>query len=996
MKYLVIAVTSLFLSYSAAQAQFSLNGSAVKIADSTYQLTPKTSGKSGAIWDSTKLAINQKFDISFNLRFGCDNAGGKGIAFVLQDDAGALNEIATDAESMGYQGAIQNSMAIEFDTENDGVSNEVGYDHVAVHINGQQGSPLVSPVGIYNDKRNVEDCGLHRVRVTYSHAITLLSVYVDCGLVFQKSVDLVNDVFFGTKEVYMGFTSSNGTGGNPHLVEYLGTTKDLTLNLDLSNICPDTLVLGNNSIRQEFSDFKWTLIKGSTRLDSIYKYKALWGAPSLGNYKVELEALRTCDSNVVRSTNTVEAIDSVETIFSIDVDTTCTEYKFRINTGCYNCDELQWDFKDQKAAWGVPKQVLNLTKNQDFRGYFRADTRQGHCFDSDSQFFNLYILNTSAPELWLSTDTLCGGEELEVRDSVSGMDSLVFNFTKGFFIPAQRGNSFKVYPDGFGKMAIRRSIYYPNGCFYNDSFFVQVDTMPEAGFDVTDSTKNCDIVEYELEGKSDNASSIEWQTSIGNFTDEDLTLEVDTNLPLEIVLIVTNASCSDTLPYQVRPIIYYSPKVSFEADTTEGCTPLTVTFTWASDPLDSFYIDFDNGSDSLATGQNHTWTQVYTTGTYDIEYTTYSGEGMCENTVRLDEYIETYDSVVASIFFEQQNGCAPFRMNITDSSYLEGALYKEYFLSVREKDTFDFEEIFWTNDANRVLTEEGTYYVYYAVGNGFCRDTAAYEVEVRSLTKTDIPDLYGVTVNKKEQVELSWHPLSVASKYNIQRIDDYGDEVNFRAIKDTILIDSSVQADRASYTYTIIGADDCGSLSAASIPSKTILLEGEVNNLQEANMTWTSYEEFATGVLRYELTDLNQVLQSGAINEFKDERFYNRLKPDSGRCYRAVAYENGGDNYVSYSNTVCLNPIAQVYFPNAFSPFKGGLNDTFLWRGVGIKEANVAIFNRWGTKVYEGEGQWLGTFNDVQCPDGVYYYVATFTAANNRVFSKSGQLHLIR
>ena len=966
------------------------------MGDSTYQLTPNASGKTGSVWDSTLLKINQRFDISFNLRFGCNNNGGKGIAFVLHNDVGGFNELATDPESMGYLQAIDNSMAIEFDTENDNLTNEVGYDHLAVHLNGQQGSPLVKPRGILTSRQNVENCKLYRVRVSYSPAISTLTIYVNCVLVAQKKVDLVNDVFFGTKEVYMGFTASNGSNGNAHLVEYLGETKNQSLDFTLDGICPDTLVFDNEAVRQEYSNFKWTIIKKGQRLDSIYGYEGTWEAPEIGNYNVELQALRACDSLVIKETKPVEAIDSVEVLFSFDIDTACSEYNFRINTSCYNCDQLKWDFEDQNTTWGFPNQILNLTKNQDFRGYFTAAARQGNCLDRDSQFFNLYILDKSAPKLWLSDDTLCGGETLSIVDSVSGMDSVVFNFTNGFGLKTESGNRVDVTPTGFGKLQIARSIYYPQGCTFSDTVSVQIDTLPQAIINVDDSSKSCDLVSYRFEDESVFAEGIEWFYDGDSFSDDEVEFDADTSLPIKVILVATNGGCSDTAEWETRPVIHYAPQVSLTADTVEGCSPLRVEMKWRTDPIDSFYIDFDNGTDSSGAGSKHNWGLLYRTGRYDVEYTTYSGDGNCENTVRLDEFITVYDSVVARMYIEKLSGCSPFRLQAQDSSYMEGSALKEYFFSIRQKDTIDFEQVFWTNDVNRTLENEGKYFIYYAVSNGFCADTTSYTLDVRSLLKTDVPDIYGVTVNDKQQVELSWHPLDVASKYHIKRVDNLGDEARFLAYPDTLFIDSETNTSQLEYTYTVVGADDCGSLSSTSIESKTILLTGEVSDLQEVDLNWTNYQQFSGGILNYEIDDLGQNQIVTSENSYKDEQFYKRWKPDTGKCYRVLAYENGGDEYVSSSNIVCFNPIAQVYFPTAFTPNSGGLNDTFLWRGAGIKQAHVVIFNRWGTQVYEGEGEWNGTFENRDCEDGLYYFVANFVAASGRPFTKTGQFHLIR
>lgn len=72
---------------------------------------------------------------------------------------------------------------------------------------------------------------------------------------------------------------------------------------------------------------------------------------------------------------------------------------------------------------------------------------------------------------------------------------------------------------------------------------------------------------------------------------------------------------------------------------------------------------------------------------------------------------------------------------------------------------------------------------------------------------------------------------------------------------------------------------------------------------------------------------------------------------------------------------VLLAPIV----PNAFSPNKDGINDT--WKIEYLESypgATVDVFNRYGQKVFSSYGyttQWDGTFNGTPLPIGTYYYI---------------------
>ena len=61
------------------------------------------------------------------------------------------------------------------------------------------------------------------------------------------------------------------------------------------------------------------------------------------------------------------------------------------------------------------------------------------------------------------------------------------------------------------------------------------------------------------------------------------------------------------------------------------------------------------------------------------------------------------------------------------------------------------------------------------------------------------------------------------------------------------------------------------------------------------------------------------------------------------------------------------------------TPNDDGKNDYWYIGNVSdIQGSSVAIFNRWGTKMFETsnyDNDWDGTYNGAELPDGTYYYV---------------------
>ncbi|MFN8207121.1 MAG: gliding motility-associated C-terminal domain-containing protein [Bacteroidales bacterium] len=97
-------------------------------------------------------------------------------------------------------------------------------------------------------------------------------------------------------------------------------------------------------------------------------------------------------------------------------------------------------------------------------------------------------------------------------------------------------------------------------------------------------------------------------------------------------------------------------------------------------------------------------------------------------------------------------------------------------------------------------------------------------------------------------------------------------------------------------------------------------------------------------------------------------------------CYQVTAIDSFG-NESPRSGLICLDACTFYELPNVFTPNGDNINDiyTSINRNGAVKEVNMRIFNRWGTKVFETrdpdvrwDGKIMGTNKLVS--SGVYYY----------------------
>ncbi|HEX8331287.1 MAG TPA: gliding motility-associated C-terminal domain-containing protein, partial [Segetibacter sp.] len=98
--------------------------------------------------------------------------------------------------------------------------------------------------------------------------------------------------------------------------------------------------------------------------------------------------------------------------------------------------------------------------------------------------------------------------------------------------------------------------------------------------------------------------------------------------------------------------------------------------------------------------------------------------------------------------------------------------------------------------------------------------------------------------------------------------------------------------------------------------------------------------------------------------------------PSDDITYKLTVTAKGG---CSASDDIFIKVLKSPAIPNAFSPNKDGINDTW---NIGYLEtypgATIEVFNRYGQVVFTSVGYstpWNGTKNGSPLPAGVYYYI---------------------
>jgi len=209
-------------------------------------------------------------------------------------------------------------------------------------------------------------------------------------------------------------------------------------------------------------------------------------------------------------------------------------------------------------------------------------------------------------------------------------------------------------------------------------------------------------------------------------------------------------------------------------------------------------------------------------------------------------------------------------------------------------------------------------------------------------------------------------------------------------------IDQSMLTDQYSFEYQILGLNACLDTISSKVHN-TVLLNGSADeSAKTIDLQWNKYLNWENGLDRYEIW---RKLDDEITYTFNtDAGADTAIELNSGldgfkHCFRILAYENGGNVEISWSNELCVEFEHLLIIPTVISPNGNGLNDTWKIKNIEFyPEVLVEIYNRWGMPVFSSKGypeNWNGTFHGKELPVGVYYYVINLYKDNIKPYTGS-------
>lgn len=269
---------------------------------------------------------------------------------------------------------------------------------------------------------------------------------------------------------------------------------------------------------------------------------------------------------------------------------------------------------------------------------------------------------------------------------------------------------------------------------------------------------------------------------------------------------------------------------------------------------------------------------------------------------------------------------------------------------------------------------------------------------------------FNATVVNNNAVQINWFCAKADSfwRYLIYKSSDRSD--NFNLIKeiftnsDTSYTDELVNVKETSYCYKIVNYDICGAPALNAKPSCSMVLNGSLIPF-ENYLNWQPYDYWKVGTQRYIILKTEPGLYSDKVfNQVPPKTIVandNNLNYDNGIYqYTVKAIENaGGNNAFSLSNTIELVQPPVVYAPNAFTPNNDNLNESYKTSNAFVKDFNLQIYNRWGELIFETKNKYQGfdaVFKNVEIQNDVYFYIIYYTGFDNSVYTKKGNITLLK
>lgn len=714
-----------------------------------------------------------------------------------------------------------------------------------------------------------------------------------------------------------------------------------------------------------------------------------------------------------------------------------------------NIVQRHWDF-----GTNPPSTSTSSSPNASFTYWTRGDydvklvlTDNIGC--KDSIIKPKYIKVQKPDAIFTPKNPACAGVEVALNNQSQSAQSYEWTFGDGN--TSLESNPKHIYA-GRGTYNARLIAIDDLGC--RDTSDIPITAIrPVANFTMTDSMSICPPLITGFDASpSVNAKSYWWDFDDGAApgTKKSHTVAYNNKKEYKVRLVVTDtAGCTDTLMRTAQVLGYEG---AFSSDTTEGCVPLTVTFTSnVKGAVPSLIWDFGDGNSMQGSSTQPVVTYTYNkAGSFKPSLIFNNNKGCSVGsdgaTILVDDVIPEFETGPAcqysTVKFTNKSSSHASALNSTIWTFHDGttkidpttefkygapgqyrvklvatntrgckdSIERDITINVPVEVNAGADSIICLTDSVQLFPTGGVSYIWSppgALSCLSCTNPFAYpKVKTKyTVISTDINGCHdtdnieigikthvtSIVGNGGEICEGEKFSLSVsgARTYLWAPADDL----------DNATSPTPVATPRVDTRYRVIAYEgkcipDTSFVNLTVHPKPSVTVRGE-----QTIVAGTSADLIASG------NHITRFLWEPSSTLSCDECADPVASPYKTTKYTVKVFTKYNCVDSADVTITVLCDKSQVFIPNTFTPNGDGMNDVFMVRGNGLSNLkSFRVYSRWGEVLFERTNVtpndkasgWDGTHNGTQLPPDVYVYIAEVYCENGDLLQLKGDVTIIR
>ncbi len=485
---------------------------------------------------------------------------------------------------------------------------------------------------------------------------------------------------------------------------------------------------------------------------------------------------------------------------------------------------------------------------------------------------------------------------------------------------------------------------------------VQVFCLPTALFSVNNICASAAAI---FHNNSLNANTYSWDFNYPNAV-YNTTASPSHNYPAgtySVQLIAhTTQGCSDTVIHSLT--IYPTPLANFTSDSV--CLNTATTFSnlstiAAPDNISNYFWDFNynTGIDTTIVSPTNTYPIP---GTYSVYLYVTTNHGCTDSIIK-----KTVVYPLPQVNFSIDSACQQSASLFTNLCSISSGNLQSWNWSFGDNNatstaqspvyTYSHDGSFSVtltvaSDKNCIVNKTGTAIVYpKPVANFSPLITSGCEPFTQTFIDSSLGNIVawnwffgdGASNNSQQNPTHTYPAVSVVTSYHPYLI-----VTTNKGCKDTSSYNNLVTVfpkPRAAFTIT---------------PAQTDILDPNV---------YISDQSLLANLIKWNLGDNDTISKSAVTN-------LNHTYQDTGTFIVTQYVQTNHDCWDTVSHKVIVTTDFVIYIPNAFSPNGDGINDYFMFRGIGITAYELFIFDRWGLSIFKTAGKSAEDFDREKGWDG--------------------------